>query len=146
MSLTRRELVLAAATPRGRSDVELLQELLALEEEANLVYGTLRAGPGVPARLFREQSREHARGLETALRNRGGRPLAPRARAGPATPEQALRLEARSVSAYHRAIGDLGDERLLEALAGVMANHGQHRVVLRRSLGRDPLPDAFPTR
>ena len=156
MRATRRKLLgLAAALPlaraapalaQGRSDVELLRELLALEQDASLVYGRLHGGPALPSRLFREQAREQARGLETALRNRGGRPPRPRARAGLATPGQALRLESRALTAYQRAIGELSDARLLPALSGIMANHGQRQVVLRRALGRDPLPTAFPTR
>ena len=136
----------APALAQGHPDAELLRELLALEQDANLIYGTLRGGPELSSRLFREQSREHVRGLEIALRNRGRRPPQPRARAGLATPEQALRLESRAVAVYHRTIGELSDDRLLPALTGIMANHGQRQVVLRRALGRDPLPDAFPTR
>ena len=74
--------------------------------------------------------------IETALEQA-------RARAGRATPEQALELESRTITAYHRALGELRDERLLAPLAAAMANHGQHVVVLRQALGRDPLPGAF---
>jgi hypothetical protein len=134
----------APAGAQGRDDREPLGRLLGLEQEAGLLYGTLQAGRRLPARLFRAHSREHARGLELALRNRGGRAPAPRARAGRASAEQALRLETRAVGAYWRAIGELGDEALLPTLAAIMANHGQHALVLREELGRDPLPAAFP--
>jgi hypothetical protein len=154
MSLRRRELLTGAATlaALGRAapaaaktspDAEPLAELVGIEQEASLVYGTLDARR-VPAREFRAQSREHAQGLGTALRNRGGRPPAPKARVGRATPQQALALEERALAAYARAIGQVRDETLLPTLAAAMANHGQHAVVLRQALGRDPIPAAFP--
>ena len=171
MTLSRAQFLLVdVAAAQTHSDRDVLAELHALEAEASLVYGTLRGGAGVPGRLFRSQSREHARGLEELLRQRGGRPRLPvaaeateyttagvlagvrprggrprppRARAGPATPEQALALEERTMKAYYRALGELRDERLLAPLAAAMANHGQHAVVLREALARDPLPDAF---
>ncbi len=156
MSLRRRELVAGAAalaalgrvTPavaKASPDTGPLAELVGIEQEASLLYGTLDA-PRVPARDFRAQSREHARGLTTALRDRGGQPPAPKARVGRATPQQALALEERALAAYSRAIGELRDDRLLPTLASAMGNHGQHAVVLRQSLGRDPIPAAFPGR
>jgi hypothetical protein len=158
MSLRRRELLKAgcgaAALPllagagtaaaKASEDADLLAKLLSVEQEASLVYGTLADTPGVPARRFRQQTREHISGLEKALRNRGGRRLAPTARVGRATPKQALALEERAIEAYGRVVGDFGDETLLPALAAAMANHGQHAVVLRLALKRDPLPAAFP--
>jgi hypothetical protein len=154
MTLRRRELVTGAAAlaaagraapalAKDRADTELLTALLGIEQEAGLVYGTLDA-PRVPARAFRAQSRAHVRGLETALRNRGGRPPAPKARVGRATAQQAIALEERALAAYGRAAGQLRDTTLLATLAAAMANHGQHLVVLRQSLGRDPIPAAFP--
>jgi len=133
----------APAAAQERSDGDLLRGLLGVEQEATLVYGTLRPRPTVPARLFREQSREHARGLGIALRNRGGREPRPPARVGRASPAQALELELQALGAYHRAVGELGDASLLPTLASIMANHGQHAVVLRQALRRDPLPAAF---
>jgi len=158
MSLRRRELLKAGcgaaalpllagagtATAKASADADLLANLLELEQEASLVYGTLTDTPGVPARRFRQQTREHIAGLDTALRNRGGRPPAPRARVGRATPKQALALEERTIEAYGRVVGDFGDETLLPALAAAMANHGQRAVVLRLAQKGDPLPAAFP--
>jgi hypothetical protein len=134
----------APATAQGASDADLLAKLVELEQEASLLYGTLAAPRAVPARLFRAQSRQHVRGLTMALRNRGGRPPAPRARVGRATPQQALALEERALAAYSHAIGDFGEEALLPTLAAAMANHGQHAVVLRLALRRHPLSTAFP--
>jgi hypothetical protein len=160
MGLRRRELLAAggaaaasgllgaagAASAQGGGDTGLLSGLIAIEQESSLVYGTLAPAAGVPARDFRAHSREHARGLSIALRNRGGHPPAPRARVGRATTAQALALEERALAAYERAVGEFGDQALLPTLAAVMANHGQHAVVLRRALGRAPLPPAFPGR
>ncbi len=154
MSLRRRELVtgaaalaalgrVAPAAAKTSADAGPLAKLVGIEQEASLIYGTLDA-PRVPARAFRAQSREHARGLGMALRNRGGRAPAPKARVGRATPQQALALEERALAAYARAIGELRDVSLLPTLAAAMANHGQHVVVLRQALGRDPIPAAFP--
>jgi hypothetical protein len=154
MSVSRRRLLLgtaagaalgpaAAARAAGPSDVDTLSALVGLEQELSLAYGTLDA-PGVPARQFRAQSREHARGFSIALRNRGGHPPAPRARAGRATAQQALGLEERALAAYADAAAAFHDGRLLPALGAAMANHGQHVVVLRQALRRTPLPGAFP--
>jgi hypothetical protein len=154
MSLRRRELVtgaaalaalgrVAPAAAKASADAEPLARLVGIEQEASLLYGTLDA-PRVPGREFRAQSREHARGLGTALRNRGGRAPAPKARVGRATPQQALALEERALAAYAQAIGEVRDASLLPTLAAAMANHGQHAVVLRQALGRDPIPAAFP--
>jgi hypothetical protein len=154
MTVRRRELMTCAvalaaagraapAPAQGRGDAEVLAALLSIEQEAVLLYGTLDA-PRVTARLFRAQSREHVRGLQTALRNRGGRPPAPRARVGRASARQAIALEERAVAEYGRAAGELRDTTLLATLAAAMGNHGQHLVVLRQSLGQNPLPAAFP--
>jgi hypothetical protein len=35
---------------------------------------------------------------------------------------------------------------LLPTLGAIMANHGQHAVVLRQALGREPLAGAFAGR
>ena len=152
MSLRRRELLAGAtalaalgrAVPAAAADRDVLAGLLDLEQQLVLVYGTMPPERGVPVHEFRGHCREHVRGLTTALRNRGGRPPAPRARAGLATPQLGIRLEERTVAAYSGAAASFGDETLLPALGAAMGNHGQHLVVLREALGRDPIPAAFP--
>jgi hypothetical protein len=151
-SLRRRDLALgaaalvlarpAAALAQG-GDRELLERTLALERRLAALYS--RADFGQAGR-FGAHCREHAAGLETALRNRGGGPPGePRAPAGDSSREVALRLETEAVAACYRAIGDLRDGRLLPAFAAIMAGHGQHLVVLREGLGRDPIPSALET-
>lgn len=57
----------------------------------------------------------------------------------------ALELEAMAVAAYHDAHRRLRDVALLKTAASVMATEGQHLVVVRRALGRAPVPRAFET-
>jgi hypothetical protein len=49
------------------------------------------------------------------------------------------------VAAYFDAMGRLGEARLLQRSATIMANEGQHLAILRRRAGRDPVPNAFET-
>ena len=47
------------------------------------------------------------------------------------------------LGACHDAAGKLLDAKLLQNAAAIMANHGQHLVVLRGWLERDPLPEPY---
>lgn len=137
-------LVRAPATlAQSGGDRELIERALVVERRLAVLYE--RAGFAA-AELFGEQSREHVRGLELALRNRGGRlrdgGITP---SGPAHAAAALRLENEAVAACYRATGGVRDGRLLPTFAAIMANHGQHLVVLREGLGRDPIPTALVT-
>jgi hypothetical protein len=127
----------AALAQRG-DDGELIEALIELERRLALAYAV---GGSATDKLFARHSRQHAEGLEEALRNRGGRPPAEPRVAGGAP----LELEARAVAACHRAAGELRDARLVPTLAAIMANHGQHLVVLREHAGRNPIPAAFET-
>lgn len=136
-------LALAVARPRtalaqSDGDSELIAALIELERRLERAYG---AGDSATDRLFETHSREHAEGLEQALRNRGGRPPEEPPPAGGAP----LELESRAVASCHHAIGELRDGRLLPTFAAIIANHGQHLVVLRERAGRDPIPTAFET-
>jgi hypothetical protein len=133
-----------------RDEGELLAELVALEQRLEAVYADLAAGgDGEAARTaaqFREHCREHVRGLATALDNRGGS----RGLESPGdSPEPglaaALELETAATAAYYRAHAGFGDDPLLPTLTSVMANHGQHLVVLRQGLGQEPATLAFET-
>lgn len=157
MSLSRRDLARRAALlcgglafarspsalAQGGGDSELIELELVLERRLAGLYG--RAGFAA-AELFGEHCREHVRGLELALRNRGGRPKGGgTAPSGAADAAAALRLETEAVAACYRATGEVRDGRLLPAFAAIMASHGQHLVVLREALGRDPIPTALET-
>jgi hypothetical protein len=166
MSLRRREVVrrgaaiggaaaamaLGARAPAAlagrREDRQLLIEMLELEQRLEAIYRSLAAGGGADGRTaeeFRAHCREHARGLTMALDNRGGVPgkgSAPLPVGGLAA---ALRVETAAVAAYYRANGAFGDVPLLATLTGIMANHGQHLVVLRQRTGTTPVTLAFET-
>jgi hypothetical protein len=153
---TRRALLgaaaaLAVAAPAhaegGRSDGEVLEELLALEArladayEAALRRDAIDTGLG---RLLLEHEREHIRGLEQALRSVGGR--APRAAVPPRELGSALRnrtvfarfaldLEAQAVAAYTSAAAGVGRPGLRRPLGSIMACEAGHEVALRAAAG-----------
>ena len=152
------------ALARAEGDEAILEAAVRLELEAAFAYDTMLEGgrfdapAGRLVRLFRDQERDHAAGLTTALRNRGGRPpAAPRAAtAVPGLAEAAgggrkamltfaAELEMMAVAAYSEAIGKLEDPILLSTTASIMANEGQHLAILRQQLGQNPVPNAFET-
>jgi hypothetical protein len=163
VTLRRRELIRASAAAGAlalpllgragsagaatRGDRDILAGALELERRLESLYGTLagRGGPGArSAELFGEHCREHARGLGVALANRGGSPpdaSSPAVRE--ATLAAALGLETAATGAYYRAHAELRDAVLLPTLTSIMANHGQHLVVLRQQLGQSPATLAF---
>ena len=55
----------------------------------------------------------------------------------------AAELEAMAIAAYHDAMRLLQDARTIQSSATVMAAEGQHLVVLRTALGREPIPRAL---
>jgi Ferritin-like domain len=138
----------AAAAPR--SDVEILERLLALERRLESAYeAALRRGAlGEQLALaLRDQEREHARGVEMALAARAHRvprsfepdpALAASLRSRDTFARYALGLEGRAVRAYVDALAALRDTRVLQPLGAIMTNEAQHEVALRRSLG-EPL-------
>jgi len=164
--------VLAAATIPGllgvRSafaqadgDAEVLLAAIRLEQTAVVAYGAA-ASSGLldPAflattKLLRGQEREHADALVAALRQLGGTPPpAPRARDIPGLrglgdqreiASFALELETMAVAAYYEAHQKLRAAPLLRTGAQIMANEGQHLVLVREALNRPPVPNAFET-
>jgi hypothetical protein len=153
MSLRRRDLALGAAALALARPAAALAQVgdrrlleLTLEVERRLVAVYAKTDGFAQARLFGEHCREHVDGLELAYRNRAG--SLPDVAAPPVDPpgrETAMKLETEAVAACYRAIGALRDGRLLPAFAAIMACHGQHLVVLREELRRDPLPAALET-
>jgi hypothetical protein len=161
VSLTRRSLLLAVPALAGaadalaaaRGDREIVSAAIHLEWRAADIYGAAASDSSAPPALRRlaahlhDQEEDHAVGLVHALRGLGGRPPArpepqhrgPRGRAfGPF----AIELENRLVAAYYEAMPRLRPG-LRQPLGSIMASEGQHLVVLREALGRDPLPQAF---
>jgi hypothetical protein len=47
------------------------------------------------------------------------------------------------VGAYNEVVRFVGDPNLLRTVAGAMGADGQHLVVLRQLLRRDPVPSPF---
>jgi hypothetical protein len=151
----------ARALAQGGEDAPLLRGALEIEHTAALAYeGAARSGRLEPrwralAERFGGQEREHADVLGTALERLGGTP--PPGPAGVAGLSQAaargqrallefiIGVEEMILAAYHRDVQRLADSRLLHTVASIMCSEGQHLVVLRQALGRDPVPRAFET-
>jgi Ferritin-like domain len=141
--------VVAAPAYAGseRSDVEILEELLALENrlagayEAALRREAIDAGLG---ELLLEQEREHIRGLGQALRTVGGRAphasvpppgLGPALRSRAGFARFALDLEAQAVAAYTTAAAEVARPGLRRPLGSIMACEAAHEVALRAAAG-----------
>ena len=137
----------------GRSDVDLLEDLLVMEQRLISMYEAGLRRDVVAADLAEElleQERLHVRGLQRALSGAGSR--SPRAVApSPALTAAlgsrdafarfALELEAEAVSAYVDAAAAIRDPKLRQPLGSIMACEAAHRVALRDALGARPLVD-----
>jgi hypothetical protein len=143
--------VVAAAAPAyaqgGRSDVDILEELLTLENrlvaayEAALRRDAIDAGLG---ELLRDQEREHIRGLEQSLGTLGER--SPRATVPPPGLGSALRSRAAfaryalyheglTIAAYVLAAAEIRRPGLRRPLGSIMACESAHEVALRAAAG-----------
>ena len=154
----------ASATPavaKAPGDAAVIRELLKLELTAASAYETglrkaiLDRRLAAVATLFKRHEMEHARALGAALKALGDLQPA-RADAKLLAPlggihtqagfvDFAIEFENKAVAAYHDAAGKLGDAALLRTAAQIMADEGQHLVVLRQALGRNPVPNPFET-
>ena len=155
----------AARSPGEGNDAEILANLTAHEQAGAVTYrhgigtGALDPDAEKTFRLLESQEQEHADALVAAVRAAGGRPPAPPppagVRLGPrrltalrtqtALLAFALEGEADAVHAYWRGLKELSERKRVELAAQVMANRGQHLVLLRQALGRPPVPLAFET-
>jgi len=152
------------ARAQAGGDARILEGAIRLEQTAVFAYGvaydsgTLQPHIARMLRRIRRQQREHASRLISALEHLGEAPPAKPTRVGQvkglaealaggqkAILEFALSLEEMAVAAYYRAAPRLEDTKLLQISATIMANEGQHLVMLRRALKRDPVPHAFET-
>jgi rubrerythrin len=145
-----------AAAQRG-SDAEVMARLLSLERGLGDLYeaaGRRGALDRALAERLTGHEREHADGLERALRGAGPAPRASvpspalnraLAAGGTAFLRYALRLELEAVAAYADAVTSLRDPRLLQPLGSIMAAEGQHLAALRAALGTESLTRAFET-
>ena len=135
----------------GRSDTELLEDLLALESRLVSAYEAALRRDALDRSLGEEllaQEREHAAALRKTLG--GGASRNPRATVPSAELTAALetraafarfaeRLEARAVTAYAEAAAGIRDARLRQPLGSIMACEAAHRVALRDLMGEHPL-------
>jgi rubrerythrin len=146
-------------------DADLLEAAIKLERIAVLAYGAgidsglLSRDVTNIGRRFRDHEQEHADRLTTALKDIGGTPppaptakdLASVAKGIGDVKSQAdvanvaIELELAAVAAYYEAQKKFSDAKLLQAGASIMANEAQHLVVLRQTVKRDPVPNAFET-
>lgn len=149
------------AYAQGSGDTAILGGLLALEQASAVAYGeilrqrNLERADAEAVESVIAQEAEHAKALSRALEERGGavpEPPAPGAVPGllalrdrTGSLRFALALETTAVNAYYLAIQRADDPKLLATFAGVMANEGQHLVVIRELAGRNPLPHSFET-
>jgi hypothetical protein len=156
----RQALALAAAgalllaRPRAAAaqspDVEQLAGLLALERRLESAYRAALARDAIDRELgetLLEHEREHVRGLEQALRGRGGpRATVPPARLGAALASRtafarfAIGLEEEAVRAYQEVLATFRNDRLLQPLGSIMAAGAQHVVALRGAIGDELIP------
>jgi len=149
----------------GSTDGDILASAITLERIAVLAYGVALdsklLSPDLErvVRRFRAHEQAHADVVTTALTDLGGTPpAAPRAKdidsvvkgVGDLKSEAdvarfAIELETAAVAAYYDAQSKLVDGKLLQTGASIMANEGQHLVVLRQAAKQDPVPNAFET-
>lgn len=154
------------AFAQAQGDAAILEAAVGLEQVAVFAYsaaidsGKLDAGTTKVAELFRDHEQEHADGLIAALEDLGGTaPAKPAsvadvdkvlpglgaAKDQKAIAEYAIELETAALAAYYDAHQKLQDAALLQTGAQIMANEGQHLVVLRQALGKPAVPNAFET-
>jgi len=150
------------AFAQSDGDGAVLESAVGLEQTAVVAYdtaigsGLLEASVAVVVRLVRDQEQEHADALSRALEDLGGTPPGPPAAAdveglaAARSQEDILRfaveLENMAVMAYVDAHMKLQSPELLKTGTQIMANEGQHLVLLRQALGATPaqsVPSAF---
>jgi hypothetical protein len=134
-----------------RSDVELLEELLASEQRLLSAYEAALRRDAIDSELggmLRDHEREHVRALERSLP--GGGTRNPRASVPSAELTAALRdresfaryaldLENRTVSEYSESVSRIRDAALRRPLGSIQACGAAHVVALRDSLGEGQL-------
>jgi rubrerythrin len=144
-------------------DRSILTLNLRVEQAVAVAYELALAGGRLDRRLratlstIGGQERQHADALAAFLRELGAPlPAPPRPPAveavvpglGRARNQSELlavlaELERVSVHSYYLGIQQLYDQKLVQTATAVLGDECQHLVVLRRALGRDPLPFAL---
>jgi hypothetical protein len=131
----------------GRSDVELLEDLLARENRLLSAYEAALRRDAIDAQLgqmLRDHEREHANAIERALAHAGRRnprasvpspDLAAALRSRTAFGRFAIDLEEQTVGVYTVAAAGFRDASLRQPLGSIMACGAAHVVALKDSLG-----------
>jgi hypothetical protein len=136
-----------------RSDVDVLEDLLALENRLISAYEAALRREAIDVALgetLRDHEQEHGRAIEEALRHAGRR--APRASvpspelaAALRTPASfarfALDLEAEALASYTEAAAAIRNPRLRQPLGSIMACEAAHEVALREAADERLLVD-----
>jgi rubrerythrin len=161
-------LLLAVRNAFAESDTDgtILEQAITLERVAVLAYDKILDGD-LPAdriawqvRVLRDHERQHADVMTKALTDLGATP--PPAPSGVEDVDKvvkglsdvrtqadvlsfAIELETALVAAYYDAQAKLVEAKLLQSAASIMADEGQHLVVLRQAAGRPPVPNALET-
>jgi len=130
-----------------RSDVELLEELLAREHRLLSAYEAALRRDAIDVKLgewLRDHEREHVRAIEQALAGRGERnpratvpapELTAALRSGESFGRYAIELEEQTVGDYSDAAASIRASGLRQPLGSIMACTAAHMVALRDSLG-----------
>jgi rubrerythrin len=161
---TRREIFAAAAAGLTKDEKKkrgqaALVAALKFEQTAVVAYeaiansGKLSVRTTTLLRTLQDHDSQHAQQLVAALDSQGAGPPIPPRRAAirglagvhdDATAVAfAIDLELHAVGAYNQVVRYAGDPNLLRTVSGAMGTDGQHLVVLRQLLRREPVPSAF---
>lgn len=136
-----------------RSDVEVLEDLLALENRLVSAYEAALRRDAIGVALgetLRGHEHAHAHALEQALAGAGRRnprasvpspQLTAALRDRDAFARFALDLEAEALAAYAEAAAAIRNPRLRQPLGSIMACEAAHEVTLRDAMGARSLVD-----
>jgi len=154
------------AFAQAEGDAAIIESAIGIEQIAVFAYaravssGILDEETMRIATQFGAHEQEHADGLIAALEALGGKPPAKPtnladldavqdgfgdARTQADIANFAIELETAGIAAYYDAQLKLKDAKLLQTGASIMANEGQHLVVLRQAVRKAPVPNAFET-
>jgi hypothetical protein len=131
----------------GLGDVGIANYLLTLQRVELGVYGPA-ARHGDPFRGFAEQEREHVERLEEAVRNLGGRLVAPprtriEATGRGAAVQYALAVEDLAASACLGQLGAIDTPELLRVVLAIHSVDARHAAAMADLSGLEPAPGAF---
>jgi hypothetical protein len=138
----------------ARSDAELLEDLLAVEQRLISGYEAALRRDAIDralGQMLLDHESAHVEALQKALRDTGGA-RSPQASVPPPELNAALReraafaryalaREAEAVAAYRLVAAQISSASLRQALGSIMACEAAHQVALRDSLGDRPLVD-----